>query len=289
MSSSSDLQLLTERATQFNNEVIQLQRISDQVGSNRDSHQLRSQLSKKREGKDKILNFITQLFIKDCANLAKTTTQFMKKISPVDRSDNVRYDKLKSQINEISLRCQRICQESIQKERVTLLAAPIETNSFQSSTSNNSFNPQPYQGKELLPNLLPIRHYLCYTTLGEEEDRQMQQAKQKIQYQSYAVDKAILEERDNELKHLEGELTALNGMFGDVARLIKEQGEDIITIEDNTRNAAVKVEDGYHQLQKASEYQKSSRKKLCCLLLIFVIIVAVLALIFGIYFGIFRR
>lgn len=67
--------------------------------------------------------------------------------------------------------------------------------------------------------------------------------------------------------------------------MIKEQGEDIITIEGNTETGLKHMEDGVNQLQKASEYQKSSRTKLCCILLIIVLIVGAIAAFLGIYCG----
>ena len=106
-----------------------------------------------------------------------------------------------------------------------------------------------------------------------------------LEYQSYGVDQAIIEERDNEMKFLESEMKGLNEMFVDIAVMIEEQGKEISTIEDNTFKAAAGVQDGVTELQKASEYQKSSRKKLCCLLLIAVIILAIIGIFIGVYFG----
>jgi len=235
---SSDLQLVAERATSFNNEVAQLARLADQIGSFRDTEQLRKQLRIKRE---------------DCATLAKSTLQTMKKLK-IDRSEKVKYDKMMSQINDIFNRCQKISQESIEKERVTPL-----------------------------PTAVTVEENLVNT--HDEQRRDAEKTLKTLQYQSYNVDHAIIEERDNEMKFLENELHGLNEMFVDIAQMIKEQGEDIITIDDNTQKANSSVEDGVKELQKASEYQKSSRNKLCCLALIIVIVLAAIGIFLGIWFG----
>lgn len=51
------------------------------------------------------------------------------------------------------------------------------------------------------------------------------------------------------------------------------------SIEANVDSAAVHVEDGNVQLQKASSLQKAARKKMCCILVIVVIAAAILGVI----------
>eukprot|EP01114_Cavostelium_apophysatum_P011430 TRINITY_DN2567_c0_g1_i2.p1 TRINITY_DN2567_c0_g1~~TRINITY_DN2567_c0_g1_i2.p1 ORF type:complete len:198 (-),score=32.96 TRINITY_DN2567_c0_g1_i2:39-632(-) len=170
----ADFSYVAQRATQFNNEVTQLQRLADQVGTGRDSHQLRDQLHYKRE---------------DCANIAKTTLQLMKKMK-ITKSEKARHDKLISQINEIFNRYQKISQDSIQKERVTPLVsseynqnAGYQSQPAASGRGDRSFNPQPYR--------------------GDEEDREQIRAQQQVKNQSYSVEREIIAERDNELRGLE--------------------------------------------------------------------------------------
>jgi len=260
-SSSTDLQNIADRATTFNNEVAQLQRIADQVGGARDSAALRSQLQEKRE---------------ECAQTAKLTLQMLKKIK-VFGSDKVRYDKLVTQINDIFSRYQRISQDSIQKERITPLVNsssslnPVtsQQSGFQTSASrNNSRTNDRYQDTDF---------------------EQQQRAQMQLQSNSYSVDKAIIDEREQDFKHLEKEITGLNEMMIDIATMVKEQGEDIITIEGNTSSASAQVQEGVRELQKASEYQKSSRSKLCCLAVIILIIVGAIGIFLAIYLGAFHK
>ena len=59
----------------------------------------------------------------------------------------------------------------------------------------------------------------------------------------------------------------------DINILIEEQGEDLNVMEAHVTQAADSVERGVKEVQKATQYQKSARKKKCYLL------VAVLAIL----------
>lgn len=73
----------------------------------------------------------------------------------------------------------------------------------------------------------------------------------KLEYQQdYSVEQAIIEERREEMIFLENEMRNLNEVFVDIAQLIKDQGEDLNTIETNTTNALVETDEGVQQLKK---------------------------------------
>jgi len=247
------LAAIADRAAQFNNEVSQLNKLADQLGTLKDTEQLRNQLRIKRE---------------DCGNLAKTTLAAMKRLQ-IDRSEKVKYDKIMGQINDIFTRYQKISKDSIQKERVT--PVPVNNTTTVRSTATYEYTESNTQAG------------------SRGEEKEIERGLRTLEYQSYTVDKAIIEERDSQIKFLESEMKGLNDMFVDIATMIKEQGDMVNTIEDNTFKASNAVEDGVGQLRKASEYQQSSRKKLCCLLLIVVLILAVIGGFIGIYFGAFKK
>jgi len=243
-----NLRFVADKATQFNNEVAQLSKLADCLGTPKDTEQLRNQLRIKRE---------------DCANFAKSTLQILKRVQ-MDRSEKVKHDKMVNQINEIFKRFQRISKDSIEKERLT---PPVISSVRQPSSGSFSNYADPEER----------------AARGAVDE--MEANLRALEYQSYGVDQAIIEERDSEMKFLESEMKGLNEMFVDIAVMIEEQGKEISTIEDNTYKASAGVQEGVTELQKASEYQKSSRKKLCCLLLISVIILAIIGIVIGVYFG----
>lgn len=95
-------------------------------------------------------------------------------------------------------------------------------------------------------------------------------------------DLALIQDREEQIRALEGDILDVNEIFRDLGAMVYEQGEQIDTIEANVEKAYTDVEQGTGQLQKAATYQKKARKKLCCLVLIFVIIAAVIAIIIAV-------
>ncbi|KAH3882364.1 syntaxin-7-like isoform X3 [Dreissena polymorpha] len=95
-------------------------------------------------------------------------------------------------------------------------------------------------------------------------------------------DLALIREREDQIRALEGDILDVNEIFRDLGAMIHEQGEQIDTIEANVERAATHVEEGREQLTKAATYQKKSRKKLCCIVMIFVIIAAIIAIILAV-------
>lgn len=110
-----------------------------------------------------------------------------------------------------------------------------------------------------------------------EDDRRRQQLM--AQEQVIDDDLALIREREEQIRELEGDILDVNEIFRDLGAMIQEQGEQIDTIEANVEKAYTDVEQGTTQLQKASTYQKKSRKKMCCLVVILLVVVAVVAII----------
>ncbi|XP_065669954.1 syntaxin-7 isoform X2 [Hydra vulgaris] len=94
----------------------------------------------------------------------------------------------------------------------------------------------------------------------------------------------MIKEREDALRQLESDIVDVNEIFKDLAIMVHEQGEVIDSIEANVATAAIQVETGNAQLEKAKNYQKSARKKKCCLLVILLVAAAVIGLI--IYFSV---
>lgn len=86
-------------------------------------------------------------------------------------------------------------------------------------------------------------------------------------------------DRSEEIKKLEQDMLDINSMFRDVAEMIQEQGIMVDTIEANTIEAAKNTEEGVKQIEKAQEYQKKSRRKMCILLSTAVVILIAVFLV----------
>lgn len=124
--------------------------------------------------------------------------------------------------------------------------------------------------------------------LDDEDDEPLlaedHQRRNQLQAQEQVIDDdlALIREREEQIRELEGDILDVNEIFRDLGAMIYEQGEQIDTIEANVEKAHTDVEQGTEQLAKASTYQKKSRKKLCCLVAILLIIAAVIAIIIAV-------
>jgi len=91
-----------------------------------------------------------------------------------------------------------------------------------------------------------------------------------------------LEVREEKVYQMVDDLTELQGMFNDLSQLVHDQQEDVDRLEVNIEETADQVQSGTQNLIKASEHQKSYRKKICWILMILlVVLVLVVALTFG--------
>ncbi|KAK3737538.1 hypothetical protein QZH41_010643, partial [Actinostola sp. cb2023] len=89
----------------------------------------------------------------------------------------------------------------------------------------------------------------------------------------------MIEERERAIRQLESDIVGVNEIFRDLANMVHEQGDVIDSIEANVESAAVHVETANVQLEKARDYQKASRKKLCCILVILVVVAGAIGLV----------
>ncbi|XP_052797574.1 syntaxin-12-like [Mya arenaria] len=123
------------------------------------------------------------------------------------------------------------------------------------------------------------------TWLDDEDDKAQlvvdDTRRQQLLAQEQVIDDdlALIGEREDQIRALEGDILDVNEIFRDLGAMVHDQGEQIDTIEANVEAAATHVEEGVGQLHKASVYQKKSRKKLCCLVVVLLVIAGVIAII----------
>lgn len=88
-----------------------------------------------------------------------------------------------------------------------------------------------------------------------------------------------IKERTQRIQKLETDILDVNEIFKDLAVLIQEQGETIDSIEGNVEQAVVHVTEANVQLQRAKDYQKSARKRLCIIFMVVFVAAGVIGLI----------
>jgi len=89
---------------------------------------------------------------------------------------------------------------------------------------------------------------------------------------------SLIVEREAEIRNIEQGVTELNELFRDVAHIVNEQGEQLLTIADHAENTRTATRGADLELRAASRYQRQARSKACCLLLILAVILTVIIL-----------
>lgn len=97
-----------------------------------------------------------------------------------------------------------------------------------------------------------------------------------------AHEDAVLAERKNEIIMITNSMQKVGEIYNDLANLVDEQQYEIDDIESNILNSHNRTEAGIDQLQKATNFQKSSSK--CIVWLLLLILVAAIVCI-GILYG----
>ncbi|KAI4162604.1 MAG: hypothetical protein LQ342_003835 [Letrouitia transgressa] len=123
---------------------------------------------------------------------------------------------------------------------------------------------------------------------NEPQQQQQQQIQEQEQLRLASQDEvdfqeSMIIERESEIRNIEQSVGELNELFRDVAHIVREQGEELNTIDANVQNVRGDTQQADIELRSASRYQKASRNKACCLLLILavVLIIIILAAVLG--------
>ncbi|XP_066930616.1 syntaxin-7-like isoform X2 [Clytia hemisphaerica] len=112
-------------------------------------------------------------------------------------------------------------------------------------------------------------------------DHQQERTQQILQHEEELEQ---VRDRNQRIQQIEEDILNVNEIFRDLATIVHEQGETIDSIESHVELASVQVHEGNKQLQRAKNYQKSARKRLCCIL--GVSLVAAIILILIIYYSV---
>ncbi|KAI0198806.1 t-SNARE [Astrocystis sublimbata] len=115
------------------------------------------------------------------------------------------------------------------------------------------------------------------------EQVQLQQQQQQEQVHLAAQDEvdfqeALIDERETEIRHIEEGVSDLNVLFQQVAQIVSEQGEQLMTVEDNVVQVRDDTRGADIELRSAARYQKNARSKACCLLLVLAVILTIVLL-----------
>ncbi|KAI4105320.1 MAG: hypothetical protein L6R37_002770 [Teloschistes peruensis] len=126
------------------------------------------------------------------------------------------------------------------------------------------------------------------TPYSDNDGQQQSQLQEQEQLRLASQDEvdfqeSLIVERESEIRNIEQSVGELNELFRDVAHIVREQGDQLNTIDANVENVRGDTRQADVELRSASRYQKASRNKACCLLLILavVLLIIILAAVLG--------
>jgi syntaxin 7 len=251
---SDPVQIVSKNISTISSNVSQLEKLSKLIGTTKDSQEIRQQIAS---------------LIDSTRNLAKQTAEDLRSIS----TDSGDWDDRNKG---------RIVQQKLMKELQSFLQKFQELTKFTAKQERAFPAPAPKQDKQqpLIPGLGSSRGEFSINISPEDQERQQREIAERnrsFQMQSEVeFTSSMIQDREKGIKEIEKTMQEVNEIFIDLSNLVVEQGQMIDNIESNIESGLDHTNKGYVEVQKASEYQKSSRNKMCCLALILMIVLAVI-------------
>ncbi|XP_040280273.1 syntaxin-12 [Bufo bufo] len=246
---TSIIQTCSGNIQRITNNTAQIRTLLNQLGTSKDSSKLQQNLQQIQHSTN-VLAKETNTYLKDLASVPAP-------LSPTEqRQQKLQKERLMNDFSAALNHFQAVQRQVSEKEKETVARARAG-----SRLSNDE-----RQKEEPLVSF-------------DNNDDWNQMQSQEEDLGITEQDLELIKERENAIQILEADILDVNQIFKDLAVMIHDQGEMIDSIEANVESAEVHVERGTEQLQRASYYQKKSRKKICILILILVIVAAILGFI----------
>jgi len=188
--------------------------------------------------------------IKDASVLCKQTRQSLEELEANGMAPN-QLNKLKEQFSKEVDKFQELTEQITLKEKEF---KPQTVASFQQNMES------------------------ALLTQNQSYPSQQQQQQQESQFIVH-MENSELERREEQTYQMLDDLHELNDMFKDLHQLVHEQDEPIQTLSHNVQQTHDEVAAGVTHLEKAQEYQKSYRKKMCCVLIFLLVIGGIVGIV----------
>eukprot|EP01132_Coremiostelium_polycephalum_P002343 gene2343-2891_t len=272
VSKNPDYQATAKTIQQIQGSVANLQRLVQQLGTPRDTMDIRDKIRSCVESTTSLISQESSK-VKVLSTLAVRTR---------DNKNKLLYQKLVKEFNYCLQQFKETAQVATKKEKSTPLPPPTSSSSNHSYSSYNSNYSQ--QQQQLTQQYLydENREDETQSLMESSRRQQLAQVESEREYQN-----SIIQERDEGIKKIEQSIVEINEIFLDLSNLVSEQGVMLNTIENSVISSAINTKEGVEQIRKASEYQRSSRTKMCWLALILIVVAGVLAVI--LYFSLRGR
>lgn len=236
--------------------VSRIQKMLSQVGTSKDSHELRDNI-RSNIGR-------TRQLVKDTNQGVKLLGQLCDTPNATEKTRRKKIQaKLTKDFQTWLGRFQEVTKQSARKEREVAVPAPS------SSTAETGFYGDDLNESEQA-SLLTAQNRQMDDLMHLEADREFNDS--------------LITEREEGIREIESTVMEVNEIFQDLSTLVVEQGTLIDSIENHIEEASHQVTAGVHELRQASEHQRKARTKMCCMILVIiaVIIAAILVVVLAI-------
>lgn len=242
------------------NNVATLQRLIGQIGSDKDTPDLRLQLHSLT---DETRGMLKQTSV-DLKQLGATRGQ-LKLSQFEERQRKTAQQKLEKNYDEVLKRFHAVAATlASEKSRTT------QTKSFTNKTANTTTTP-------------PSSSYDDDDDGDEPSESapliQRQRRRHHDTQVSIEFTEALIHEREQDLAVIERSIGEVNEIFRDLGTLVHEQGYMLDNIESNVSQVAINMEDATGELQTAARYQKSAHGRMCCLMVFLAVLITIVVIV----------
>lgn len=239
--SGNNFQSVRANIQRIASNIAKIKQSVEKIGTSRDSQQLRDTINS---------------LVRETKNLSKTIPQQLKQLEQTFSTDEFRRkDEKKNQ--------KKLAQDfKFQMEAFQdVNSLVLQKEKKHPVPSTQSFMDHPSEP--------------TYYEENQDEQRMMARNKQLHLEDDITFQEVVVEDRFKGIHEIEQNIQDVNEIMIDLSNLVSEQGVMIDNIESNVEKSVDYTTKATFELQKASNYQRKSRSKLCCLLLLILIIVAV--------------
>ncbi|KAI0075081.1 t-SNARE [Panus rudis PR-1116 ss-1] len=231
---------LSLQVFKINSNVQGILKLVDQLGTNRDSSQLR-----------KSLHDLTET----TRAMAKRGSEDLKKLAALQATLPRHKTSLQKTSHDFQLSLvafQRAQQVSAERQRTVVDSVKLAVEDEPAPEERPS-SPTPSQ-------------------------RQAQVLQTQLSPQELAYQESLIHEREAEIREIETGIHELSEIFRDLGTLVQEQGGMLDNIESNISSIAVDTAGAAEELHSAHEYQRKAGRRALCLMLVIVVVIAIVLL-----------
>lgn len=238
--------------TDFANGVNNLERLINQLGTKRDSVQLRQTIESAR---------IVELneYRQQLEHLTNDISHLVANNQDIRIEDKFSEEKLRKEFDSINNNFGLLKRQYNERKNSVILNDII--------SNQQAINDEAVGSSSKANETTPLI-----------QQQQLQQNQYSITQQELDLHSVLAEERANEIKKIHGGVEEINSIYKQLGYLVQQQGSQVDTVESNMSNFANHTQNAAQELVKADNYQKKRKKWSCIILVVLVIIVLIAVL-----------